>query len=110
MERRVFPGGCFFTAVLREMQALPEPVRAQIEKHQAGWKRLMLQNAEEAIASGELKTDLKADQLVFEIHALVIMANTTFNAHNDAAVLERAWDGVRRLLGDPGRQRLAAKD
>ncbi len=110
VERQVFPGGCFFTAVTGEMNALPVPVREQIEKHQLGYLHLLTRCAEEAIQTGELKTPLEADQLGFELHALIIIADLRYVAHRDASVLERAWAGVQRLLGDSSRLRRAVSD
>ena len=105
VERRVFPGGCFFAAVTVEMQALPDAVRRRIERHQNGYFRLLDNWVREAILGGELKTGLEPEQIAFELHSLIITSNTMYKIHGDPAVLERAWDGVRRLLGDPGRAR-----
>lgn len=108
VERRVFPGGCFFSAVVGEMNALPEPVRLRIERHQRGYLQLLTRNAGEAIQAGELKSSLEPDQIGFELHALIITANLRYVAHRDGEVMDRAWDGVRRLLGDPNRTRHTA--
>lgn len=105
VERRVFPGGCFFSAVTGEMTALPETVRERIEKHQRGFTDLLTRCAREAIEEGEVDTDLTAEQIGFELNGLIIMANLKFVAHRDSEAIERAWDGVRRLLGDPIRPR-----
>ena len=110
VERRVFPGGCFFSAVVGEMHALPERVRERIERHQRGYLQLLTRCAEEAIAAGELKTSLEPDQIVFELHALIIIANLRYVAHGDTAVLDRAWAAVQRLLGDCNRARRAISD
>ncbi len=109
VERRVFPGGCFFSAITGEMHALPKAVRGRIERYQKGYVKQLTQYAEEAIETGDLKTELKPAQIAFEVHALTIFANTFFIIHRDPAVLDRAWDGVRRLLGDPTRPRTGTK-
>ena len=108
VERRVFPGGCFFSAVTGEMTALPESVRARIENHQRGFTNLLTRCAQEAIEAGEIETPLAAEQIGFELNGLIIMANLKFVAHRDGEVIDRAWDGVRRLLGDPSRTRHTA--
>lgn len=105
VERRVFPGGCFFAAVAAEVQALPEAVRARIERHQKSYLKLLGQWAAEARDNGELKTPLDPKQVAFELHSLIITANWLYKIHGDITALERAWDGVRRLLGDPTRPR-----
>ena len=105
VERRVFPGGCFFAAVTSEMHALPDMVWRRIERYQNGYLKLQVQWVKGAILSGELKTNLEAEQIAFELHSLIITANTLYKIHGDASALERAWDGVRRLLGDTSRAR-----
>jgi AcrR family transcriptional regulator len=107
VERRVYPGGCFFSAVIGEMKVLPTPVRERIIRHQRGWLGLLTQCAQEAIDAGELHTELTADQIAFELHSLTHMANDLYVAHGETAMLDRAWEGVRRLLGDPRRPRHA---
>lgn len=105
VERRVFPGGCFFTAVLSEMNSLPDPVRSQIDMHQKGYLRLLTRCAEEAVAAGELEGSEDGKQIGFEIHAMLIMANLRYVKNKDLTVLDQAWKGVQRLLGDPERTR-----
>lgn len=105
VERKVYPGGCFFAAVAAEMHALPDTVWRRIERYQKAYLNLQAQWVKEAILAGELDTELEPEQIAFELHSLIITANTLFKIHGDASALERAWDGVRRLLGDPGRIR-----
>ncbi len=105
VERKVYPGGCFFTAVAREVHALPDSVRRRVTRYGRGYMRRLAQNAKEAILAGELETALAPEQIAFELHALMIDANTLFIFQEDSAVIDRAWDGIRRLLGDPGRPR-----
>ena len=105
VERRVFPGGCFFSAVAAEMHALPPAVRRRIERHQKVYLKMLGKWVREAILTGEMETRLEPEQIAFELHSLIITANTLYKIHSDASPLERAWDGVRRLLGDPGRLR-----
>ena len=92
------------------MHALPERVRERIERHQRGYLQLLARCAEEAIQAGKLKTSLEPDQIGFELHALIIIANLRYVAHGDTTVLDRAWAGVQRLLGDSNRARRALSD
>jgi len=108
VERKVFPGGCFFSAVAGEMHVLPEPVRERIDKHARGWMKLLTQCAAEAIQAGELHTELEPEQIAFELHAATVDANRLYIIQGDPTVLDRAWAAVRRLLGDPHRPRRKA--
>jgi AcrR family transcriptional regulator len=105
VERRVFPGGCFFTAVSGQLHAMPEPVRERIVRYARGWMELLTQCAREAIETGALQTELQPEQIAFELHALTVDANRLFIAQGDHVSLERAWAGVCRLLGDATRKR-----
>lgn len=105
VERRVFPGGCFFTAVSGQLLTMPEPVRERILRNARGWMGLLAQCAREAIAAGELRSELDPEQIAFELHALMLDANRVYIAQGDSAALERAWQGIGRLLGDSERKR-----
>lgn len=105
VERKVFPGGCFFSAVAGEMHALPEPVRDRIDKHLRGWIRLLTQCAAEAIQAGELPTELEPEQIAFELNAVTVHASRLYIIQDDPVVLDRAWATTCRLLGDPRRVR-----
>jgi len=41
VERRVFPGGCFFSSVAAELDTPPGPVRDRITAFQAEWMERM---------------------------------------------------------------------
>lgn len=101
VERRVFPGGCFFAAVAAEVGARPGPVRERIAAYQQQWIDLLARTAGDALAAGELPPGVDGRQLAFEINALLVAANTAFMLHEDRDALERARRGVEARIGPP---------
>jgi len=99
IERRVFPGGCFFVVAMAEVGARPGPVRAAVAAQQRQWLDLLERLAGEAQALGELPAELDPAQLAFELEALLVAANSLFLLFDDQAVFERAWSGIKHRLG-----------
>ena len=97
LERRVFPGGCFFASVGAEFDTRPGPVQEEIGRFEQGWMALIGGLIADARDRGELDADTDVGQLAFEIEAMLIAANGTYLSHGDA-VLERARRGIARLL------------
>jgi len=99
VERRVFPGGCFFAATSLEMGARPGPVRDRLAAVQSDFTALLRSFAATAIEQGELPAHEDPDRLAFELHAILLGADTKFVLHDDPAVLELARQVVRQRLG-----------
>ena len=98
VERRVFPGGCFFAAAAAEVGTRPGPVRDAVAAQQRDWTELLERLARKAVEIGELEPDADPAQLAFELNALLVSANTIFILRGDAAVFERARSAVRRRV------------
>jgi AcrR family transcriptional regulator len=98
VERRVFPGGCFFAAVAAEMNVRPGPVRDRIGEFVGGWMGAIEGGIREAQVLGEIAPDADPAQLAFETNAMLIGANLAFPLFGDPGVLERARVGVRERL------------
>lgn len=99
VERGVFPGGCFFAATSLEMGARPGPVRDRLAAIQSDFTGLLRSFAVTALEQHELPADEDPDRLSFELHAILLGADTKFVLHDDPAVLETAREVVRRRLG-----------
>ena len=104
IERRVFPGGCFFASAAAEFDTHPGPVRERIAEFQRGWTELLTQVVRDAQASGQLIAE-DADQLVFEVNAHLLMANMAFLLYGTAQPIERAREAISARLA---RSRVAA--
>ncbi|MDN5797063.1 MAG: TetR/AcrR family transcriptional regulator [Intrasporangium sp.] len=96
VERRVFPGGCFFAATSMEMGTRPGPVRDRLASIQSDFTAMLRSAAVTALAQHELAADEDPDRLAFELHAILLGADTKFILHDDPAVLELA----RRVVHD----------
>jgi AcrR family transcriptional regulator len=98
VERRVFPGGCFFAAAAAEVGTRPGPVRDVIAAQQRDWIALLERLAAEAQELGELEAAVDAGQLAFELNAVLVAANTSFILQGNPDVFSRARDAVRTRL------------
>jgi AcrR family transcriptional regulator len=101
LERRVFPGGCFFTAAAAEFDDRPGRVRDTIAGLTSVWNRDLYRQIRMAIQSGDLPTDTDADQLVFEIEGVILALNNALQLHRDRTAPGRARRALGRLLGYP---------
>jgi AcrR family transcriptional regulator len=98
VERRVFPGGCFFASVNAEFDARSGPVKDRITSIQQEWKDGVEQLIREAQAAGSLVAGEDPSQLAFELDAYGLMGNTGFVLHGDPAYLEHARVAIKRRL------------
>jgi AcrR family transcriptional regulator len=98
VERRVFPGGCFFSAAAAEVGTRPGPVRDSIASQQRDWVALLERLSAEAKELRELPSDTDPAQLAFELEALLAAANTSFVLHGNAAVFAQAREAIRDRL------------
>ena len=98
VERRVFPGGCFFASTTAEFDTRPGPVKDKIAEVQQGWNELLQQLIRDAQAAGSLDVAQDPLQLAFEIYAFLLWGNTAFVADNDAGHLTRARVAITNRL------------
>jgi AcrR family transcriptional regulator len=108
LQRRTFPGGCFFAGAALEMGTRPGPVKEAVAGFQAGFVDLLRGFAATAIGQHELPPGEDPDQLAFELNGIILAADANFVLHDDPAVLGLARQVVHRRLGlgsdgNPGR-------
>jgi AcrR family transcriptional regulator len=99
VERRVFPGGCFFVATALEMATRPGPVKARIAAITAGFTALLASFAATAIDQHQLPAREDPARLAFELHAILLGADTKTILTDDPAVLDLARQVIRQRLG-----------
>jgi AcrR family transcriptional regulator len=99
VERRVFPGGCFFAATALEMGTRPGPVKERLAAIQSGFTALLGSFAVTALEQHELPAREDPDRLAFELHSILLGADTKFVLNDDPAVLDLARQVVRLRLG-----------
>jgi AcrR family transcriptional regulator len=99
VQRRVFPGGCFFAATALEMGTRPGPVKDRVAAIQSDFTALLRSFAATAQEQHELPAREDPDRLAFELHAILLGADTKFVLNDDPAVLDLARQVVRQRLG-----------
>src|SRR5215469_9816936 len=75
VQRRVFPGGCFFAATALEMGTRPGPVRDRVAAIQSGFTAQLRAFATTALDQHELPAREDPDRLAFELHSILLGAD-----------------------------------
>ena len=99
VQRRVFPGGCFFVATAAELGARPGRVHDLVATYQREWRDLLEQTAREAAQAGELADGTDPAQLAFELDGFLVMANVQFVLTGQREATRRARRAIERRLG-----------
>lgn len=96
IERRVFPGGCFFAVAAADVGPREGAVRDAVAAQQRDWVEFLARLVSKAVEVGELPPDTEPAQLAFELSAVLVSASTTFVLQQDASVFGRARAAVHR--------------
>jgi len=72
VEKRVFAGGCFFTAASFEFDSRSGPVRDSIADAMRAWLGVLSEAVARAQKCGHLKTGFDPEKFAFEMYSLVI--------------------------------------
>ncbi|HEY2776162.1 MAG TPA: TetR family transcriptional regulator [Candidatus Binatia bacterium] len=112
IEKGLLRGGCFFAAVVPEIDDRPGRVRDRVATLVTSWTDLLAVEAGRAIEEGHLSGEPEAGEVAFELHAFLQEANRRFQLAGDAAVFAFAARAIERLLAqsatESGRSILAA--
>ncbi|CAL9350366.1 MULTISPECIES: TetR/AcrR family transcriptional regulator [unclassified Streptomyces] len=95
---RVFPGGCFFYSAVAEYDAREGKVHDALAAARTDWFRYLEQTVRDAQAAGEVEAGTDVAQLVFEIAALLEMANAESVLYDEYASYDRAATAIRDRL------------
>lgn len=90
VERRVFPGGCFFAGLIPEVDAQEGPIRDAIAGMVRTWEQVLDQSVKEAQERREIPSDLDRSLLVFQIQAALDLGNYYFILFDDPGQIARA--------------------
>ena len=99
MERSVFPGGCFFAATALEMGTRPGPVKDRVAAINSGFTALLAAFAATALEQHELPPPKTPTGCAFELHAILLGADTKFILQDDPAALDLGRQIIRQRLG-----------
>jgi AcrR family transcriptional regulator len=102
LERRVFPGGCFFAVVGTEFGSHHGPVRARIAEIQGGWEGLLAGLINQAQEMGKVSAHVDAEQVAFELTAYLLAANLHVTLLDDDLGMARGRSAVRTRLESIG--------
>jgi AcrR family transcriptional regulator len=98
LERKVFPGGCFFASVAAELDTRPGPARDRVVEVLGTWLALLRQCILEAQDLGEIDPHVEVAQVVFEIESMLLAANFLFVMMNDPIHLTQGRRGMENVL------------
>jgi len=97
IDRRVFPGGCFFAVVGSELAGKPGRVLERVVEVGYEWVGLLAESVQEAQQRGELDDRVQPDQLAFELNAYLQMADLVFQLGDDGGI-SRGRAAIRSSL------------
>jgi AcrR family transcriptional regulator len=98
LERSVFKGGCFFAAASYEFDSRPGPVRDKIAYAMEAWNNTLKREVERAQQKKQIKNDVEPSQFAFEIMALAMGANQSFQLHNNIQACNQARIAILNRL------------
>jgi AcrR family transcriptional regulator len=100
VQRRVFPGGCFFVATAAELGGRPGRVHDLVATYQREWRDLLESTARGAAQAGELAPGTEPAQLAFELSTILAGTNIVAVLHDDDTAIDHARRAVAaRLAG-----------
>ncbi|MEO8529160.1 MAG: TetR/AcrR family transcriptional regulator, partial [Pseudolysinimonas sp.] len=97
-ESRVFAGGCFFARAAAEYRSRPGALRDAVADFMRQWNAFIGGAITRAVATGELRPDTDADQLAFEITAMLDAANDSSLLFDSAEPYARTRASINGLL------------
>ena len=98
VERRVFPGGCFFASLLGEFDAQDGQLHEEVVADQTGWMGLIESAIGTAKARKELRPDTDVGQLAFELNAALELANYFYVLHRDVEMIRRGRSAIEAAI------------
>jgi AcrR family transcriptional regulator len=99
VQRRVFPGGCFFVTVSAEYGAQQGEVADAVREANAAWRAFLETELLVGLPSTRASREL-AHRDAFRLDAYLAAANTRYAVDHDDTELEMARAVCRRLLRD----------
>ncbi|HYY19685.1 MAG TPA: TetR/AcrR family transcriptional regulator [Streptosporangiaceae bacterium] len=98
VERRVFPGGCFFVAASAEVGAQAGRVHDEVARIQQQWRDLLAAEARAAVGQAELPDGTDDTQLAFELGVILAGTNLVSVLHDDLHAISRARTAIHARL------------
>jgi AcrR family transcriptional regulator len=94
MQKKAFPGGCFFTSTFFAHEGRSTPLRDEITTVLKNWLKSVKTAVRDAQSRKEIGKNVAPGKVAFELNALVIGGYWTAQLLTD----ENAWDKSRALI------------
>jgi AcrR family transcriptional regulator len=98
VEKRVFSGGCFFSAASFEFDGKRGPVHDRIAAIMREWMDVLTRAIEEAQKAGHVGAKVNRTRLAFEIQGIAIGAHWAYQLLDDQQAYSRARETVLEKL------------
>lgn len=98
VQRRIFPGGCFFVGASAEVGARAGRVHDEVARVQQQWRDLLGREARAAADNGQLAKDTDPAQLAFELGVILAGTNIVSVLHDDTSAITRGRAAVQSRL------------
>jgi AcrR family transcriptional regulator len=96
---RVHHNGCVLISAVAEYDGREDsPLRTRVRQQQSGWRNEVVRAIRQTVEVGDLRADTDAEQLAFELYAVMLAL------HHDASLFgfeqthRRTWAALDRLL------------
>jgi AcrR family transcriptional regulator len=90
--------GCIYCAGAFEFDDREGPLRDKLMEGIMGWRTALKRCVIQAIDAGHLRSDIDADQLVFEMDGLFVALMRDARFLRDPRAADRAWVAYERLI------------
>ena len=94
IDRKVFKGGCFFSAASMEFDSRTGPIRDSIADAMKAWLATLTRAVEAAKKARHLKATVEPDRFAFEIYSLAMGANWALQLLDDRSALKKAQQNI----------------
>jgi AcrR family transcriptional regulator len=91
--------GCIYISGAVEFDDRPGPVRDALAQMVQTWRRALQRALEQAVQVGHLRADTDVQQMLFEIHGLILALHHDARFLRTPGATDRARAGFERLLG-----------
>ena len=92
--------GCIYISGAVEFDDRPGPVRDALAEMVLAWHAALQRAIRQAVDEGHLRRDTEPDQMLFEMHGLILALHHDARFLRNAGVLDRARRGFERLLNE----------
>lgn len=90
--------GCIYISAAVEFDDRPGPVREALVGMVRTWHEALIRAARLAIEEGHLRADTEPEQLLFELHGLILALHHDARLLHSPGSVERARRGFDRLI------------